>query len=344
MSFFLRVLCGEHFFPEVGRVEYRELPNGGVKLSAVVTGCWQFAGGSSWGEYPQEQADAVVAACLEEGINTFDTAEVYGRGRSEEALRDALAASGARREDYILATKTNTRDFRYETVSGRLEGSLRRLGVEYVDIYQIHWPPVPFEKDRARLLVETARKLLEAGKVRAMATSNFRVHDLEVFDELSWMASNQIPYSLLWRYYDVEGAVEKSAGAGVGHLAYSSLAQGLLTGRFGTGYVPPEGHTRSRNRLWRKPIYPEALRVVDVLKEAAEKTGRSCAQVAVNWVVSRPGNFAAIVGARNVEQVKSNAGAVGWTLDEELGRSLDEASLRFQKENLRPEFFKMWGD
>ncbi len=142
---------------------------------------------------------------------------------------------------------------------------MKRLGADYVDIYQIHWPPVPFEKDAAKLLVETARKLIDSDKVKTMAASNFRVHDLALFDDLSWMASNQIPYSLLWRYYDVEGAVEKASSARVGHLAYSPLAQGLLTGRFGPDYVPPKGHTRSHNRLWRAPIYPEALKVVEVL-------------------------------------------------------------------------------
>lgn len=325
-------------------MEYRHLPNGDVTVSAVILGCWQFGGGSNWGDYPQKQANEVVAACLENGVNTFDTAEVYGRGKSEEALRNALKASGAKREDYVIATKTNTRDFALGNVMGRLEGSLRRLEVDQVDIYQIHWPPVPFGKDDVKLLTETAHHIIETGKVRAMAASNFRMHDLVLFDDLSWMASNQIPYSLLWRYYDVEGAVEKDAEAGVGHLAYSPLAQGLLTGRFGADYTPPEGHTRSRNKLWLEPVYPESLKVVDVLKAAAAEAGRTPAQAALNWIINRPGNFAAIAGARDVGQAKANAGSADWKLSDKAAKRLDEASLKFQDENLKAGLHKMWGD
>jgi myo-inositol catabolism protein IolS len=326
-------------------MEYRELRNGGVKVSAVILGAWQFSGGATWGgEVSQKAANEIVAACFETGINTFDTAEVYGKGRSETILGAALKASGVAREEYVIATKLWGRDFAHDSVVGHLESSLEHLGTEYIDIYQIHWPPVPFTRPQADVLIDTAHRLLESGKIRAMAVSNFRIHDLNLFDDLSWMASNQIPYNLVWRYYDVEGAIEKAHGAGVGHLAYSPLAQGLLTGRFGPDYVPPEGHTRSRNRLWRAPIYPEALKVVDALKKAAAECGKSPSQTAVNWILHRPGNFAAIVGASSPEQVRENAQAAGWRLDDAIARRLDDISLRFHRQNLKPEFMKMWGE
>ncbi|MBN1810190.1 MAG: aldo/keto reductase [Planctomycetes bacterium] len=325
-------------------MEYIDLPNCGIRLSAVIMGCWQFGGGATWGEAPSaRETNGIVAACLEEGINTFDTAEVYGSGTSEEMLGEALKASGAEREDYVVATKLWGKDFSGRNMREHLEGSLQRLGLEYVEIYQIHWPPETFGKAEAGQLAEAARELVQSGKVKAMAVSNFKMKELQLFDDISWIASNQVPYSLLWRYYDISGAVEHGAASGVAHLAYSPLAQGLLTGRFGADYTPPEGHTRSGNRLWRAPIYQQALKVVEVLKSAAAEAGRTPAQTAINWITGRPGNFAAIVGARDVEYVKQNAGAVGWKLDAQTASRLDEASMEFQRAALDPDEDKMWG-
>ena len=325
-------------------MEYRELPNGGLKVSAVIMGCWQFCGGSVWGgEYTQDTANQVVASCLENGINTFDTAEIYGNGLSETMLGRALDASGVPR-DRVVVAKFRTCNLTYKNVTRHLEVSLRRVNLDYIDLYQLHWPPPSFTREQACDLTETAHRLVESGKVRSMAVSNFRAGDFTLFDDLSWMASNQIPYSLLWRYYDVENSVAVARKAGIGHLAYSPLAQGLLSGRFDASYIASPGHTRSSNRLWCYPVYGESLRIVELLKETAAQCGKTPSQTALNWILSRPGNFSVIVGARNIDHVIENIKATGWALDKDLAETLDAASLDFQSTNLETGVHRMWSE
>ena len=204
-------------------MRYRELGRTGKQVSVIAMGCWSFSGGATWGDQEDRDSIAAVHAALDAGINFFDTAEGYGRGKSEEVLGEALVG---RRDEAVLATKVSRNNLAPEQVPLSCEASLRRLRTDHIDLYQIHWPSreVPFEET-----AEALQKLVEQGKIGAIGVSNFGVIDLPQFVDVCRVESNQLPYSLIWRAIEF-GIVDACQAAGAGILCYSPLAQGLLTG------------------------------------------------------------------------------------------------------------------
>ena len=220
-------------------MEYRKLGNTDMKVSVLALGCWPFAGGSTWGHQDDNDSIAAVHAALEAGINFFDTAEAYGEGRSESVLGQGLAG---RRNEAIVATKVFANHLAPDEVIAACERSLRHLGTDYIDLYQIHWPnhDVPLEET-----VGALEKLKQQGKVRAIGVSNFGVGDLSEMLSLTECQSNQLPFSLLWRVIEREIqplCVESHTSL----ICYSPLSQGLLTGRYASLDDVPPGLSRSR--------------------------------------------------------------------------------------------------
>ncbi len=286
-------------------MKYEQLGKTGIKISKIGLGTWQF-GASYWGwgkELGEEEAISIIRGAVELGINFIDTAEIYGWGRSERIVGRAL--SYVDREEVVIATKV----FPYRlTVSGvlkALKNSLKRLNTGYVDLYQIHWPSPIFPLKGAMRALE---RELEEGRIRAIGVSNFSLRQME--DARSYLqrhdlASNQVEYNLLKREVE-RGLIPHCRREGITIIAYSPLAQGLLTGKYGPGRMP--GGLQRRLNIWH--LYGRVdWSVVDRLRDLAGKKGVTPAQLALAWVI-RGNGVVAIPGAKRMKQLEDNARAV----------------------------------
>lgn len=301
-----------------------------LEFTELGLGCWVFAGGFNWG--PQDDADSVAAvrAALDAGVNWFDTAEGYGGGASEEVLGRAL--KGETREA-LVASKVSLPNLAPHDLQAACEASLRRLGREAIDYYQIHWPnpEVPVGET-----VTALEGLVEAGKIRTYGVSNFGPEQLHGYLEAGGRATaDQLPYNLLARAIEfaILPAVRR---AGMGVLCYSPLMQGLLTGKFSKLDEVPEDRQRSRHysSLSRDARHGEtgheALveKAMGKLVALAEDVGRPLAELALRWLLDRePGAVASvIVGARDARQMERNMRAAGQPLSPEVLGALDMAT------------------
>lgn len=309
-------------------MQHRRLGTAGPELTTLGFGCWAIGGAGwagSWG--PQDDRDSIRAihAALDAGINWFDTAAVYGLGHSEEVLARAL---GSRRNEVIVATKFGrvwddqgnlSNDSRYESVLRQVDDSLRRLGTDHIDLYQQHWP----DHTTGATVAETMRaleELLRAGKVRAIGVSNFDVPLLEQALAVRQLDSLQPPYSLLRR--DVEAEILPYCRAhGIGVVAYSPLASGLLGGRYTPDTTFATGDWRSRDPRFSGEGLRANLARVDRLKEIAQRFERTVSQLAIAWVLANPAVTSAIVGVRTPAHIHDALPAAEWALD---ARTLDE--------------------
>jgi len=304
-------------------MEYRKLGNSELNVSVVSFGCWQMGGG--WGEVEERDFQQAVDAAIESGINLFDTAEGYGSGASEEILGRCLKA---KRDKVLVATKIFTGKYKLEDVEPHLDRSLARLQMEYVDLYQYHWPRQAFDQAAADDAMNTMLRLKEKGKIRAFGVSNFFADQMEMCLKVTpQLASDQPPYSILWREIE-ESVLPFCRKNNVAVLAYSPLAQGILTGKYNLENRPT-GKTRLSNIFFKDENYERALEVVDVMRPIAEKHGKTMAQVAVNWLLAQPGMTSAICGAKSAKQAIDNAGAAGWQLAPDEIDAIGKAGMEF---------------
>lgn len=296
-----------------------ELRHSGLVLSRIIAGGWQ-AGRDLWVGIDDRETVAAFEAALDAGITTFDTAEDYGAGHSERMLARAL---GHRRGEIVLATKVSWDHLRADQVVEACERSLRNLGTDVIDLYQIHWPAGSFGSERVPLeeTMEALVRLREAGKIRAIGVSNFDLPRLRQACALGPVDSLQPAYSLLWRHAERE-LVPFCRAHGVAVLAYSPLAQGLLTGKIGPDHAVQEGDNRRDNRLFQPPLRARAHAVVEAMRPLAAARGITLAQLALAWVAGQP-DTAAIAGARTSAQVRENALAGDLVLEPELRARLD---------------------
>ena len=276
-----------------------------INLSAIIMGTWQ-TGKSMWTGIDDAESERAIRAAMDAGITTFDTAEVYGNGHSEKVLGRAI---GADRPKVQLLSKVFSNHLKANQVIGACNRSLKNLGTDYLDLYQIHWPPgsfgappVPMEETMQALM-----DLKDQGKIRAIGVSNFSLDQLKTISELGPIESLQPPYSLFWRHVESETLAWCQENQ-VTILAYSPMAQGLLTGKFGLDHQFEKGDHRSGNRLFHPTVYPKVIAALDELRPIAEAKGITMAQLALAWVIAKPG-VCAIAGARNAEQSSDNAQA-----------------------------------
>ena len=290
----------------------------GVEVSRIGLGTWAI-GGLDWGAIPEEVAIATCLSAVERGINLIDTAPIYGHGRSEEIVGKAIRAHG-RREAFYIATKVglewNERGVFANLTAARmrkeLEESLRRLGTEYIDLYQVHWPDtlVPVSAVAA-LLAEFQRE----GKVRALGVSNFSVAQMEEFRAVISLASNQPPYNLFEREIDGE-ILPWCAANGVAILTWSTLCRSLLGGRIARGMSFDAKDIRRVDPKFQEPRFSQYMTAVERLAAfARERYGKSVLELAARWVLDRPGVSVALWGAKRPEQLDAVAGVLGWKLD-----------------------------
>lgn len=308
-------------------MRHRQLGKTDIRVSTVAMGCWALAGDPLWG--PQEEAESIatVHAALEAGVNFFDTAEGYTGGETEVVLGRALAG---RRDEAIVATKVSRAKLSAVEVRRACENSLRRLGTDYIDLYQIHWPSrtVPLA-DTLEVLV----RLREEGKIRAIGVCNFGPQDLSDLLELSWVESDQLPYSLLWRAIEYE-IQQECVNAGIGILCYSPLSQGLLTGKFATADDVPEGRARVRLFSDDRPLArhgdvgceAEAFAAIEKIRQICNGLGQPMARVALAWLLYQPGVTSVIAGARRPDQIRQTARAADLSLSAGTLAQLAEAT------------------
>jgi aryl-alcohol dehydrogenase-like predicted oxidoreductase len=285
-----------------------------ISLSSIVMGTWQ-AGKSMWTGIDDSEIQRAVQAAIDAGITTFDTAEEYGKGHSERMLGKAI---DGRRDQVKVLSKVFANHLSYDQVIAACERSLKNLATDYLDLYQIHWPsgsfgskPVPLEETLQALM-----DLKENGKIRAIGVSNFSLDQLKAASRIGPIESLQPPYSLFWRHVET-GPAAWCQQHQVTLLAYSPMAQGLLTGKFGPDHRFEKGDHRSRNRLFHPTVFPEAQKALNALRPIADRKGISMAQLALAWVIAKPGTCA-IAGVRNARQAIDNAeaGKVVLTPDE----------------------------
>jgi aryl-alcohol dehydrogenase-like predicted oxidoreductase len=308
-------------------MRYRGLGESELRVSEISLGSWLTFGGA----VERGRAVACIDAAFDAGINFFDTANVYAHGGAEEFLGEALASRP--RDSYVLATKLyfpmspTDRGLSREQVHKQLDASLERLRTDYVDLYQCH------RYDSETPLEETMEALSEAvraGKARYIGFSEWRPHQIQAAVDLPGVerfVSSQPQYSLLWREPERE-VIPVCAANGISQIAWSPLAQGVLTGKYRPGERPPEDSRMASDEMgWAMGRYSSdaVLARVDRLRPIAGRLGITPAQLALAWVLRGPDVASAIVGASRPEQVRDNAGASGVELDRATLEEIDRA-------------------
>ncbi len=291
-------------------MEKRKLGNSDLEISVLTLGTWG-CDKRNWQNVDENIAIETIRKAIDLGINLIDTAPVYGD--SEEIVGRAIKG---RRDRVYLATKFGALGEKRD-IKEQLNDSLRRLGTDYIDLYQLHFPP-----QQSSLISEIMKTLLDLqrnGKIRYIGLSNFSVRQLKEALKIAPIVSCQSPYNILWqeiRYTDVLSFCRRH---NIGILAYSPIAQGLLTGKFKTRADIPtqKGEVRARNLLFKKGTFEKCLSVIKSMRKLSLKYKRDLTQIALNWVISQEGITSAIVGAKNPFQLKDNLKTINWRLKEE---------------------------
>ena len=303
-------------------MQTRRLGNSDLDITPLGFGAWAIGGGDwafGWGAQDDRDSIAAIHEALDLGVNWIDTAPVYGLGRSEEVVAKALA--GAARRPYVFTKCGRVWDERREigkrlaaaSVRAECEASLRRLRVDHIDLYQIHWPEP--DEDVEEGWTECAR-LQEEGKVRWIGVSNFSVAQLERANRIAPITSLQPPYSMLRRDIETE-ILPACAARGIGVLAYSPMASGLLTGTWTKhrhATLPDDDWRKSKNPLFQEPRFSRCLEVVEVLRGIAAVHRVAPGAVALAWALANPAVTAAIVGARRPGQFADHVAAASLRL------------------------------
>jgi aryl-alcohol dehydrogenase-like predicted oxidoreductase len=303
-----------------------------LNVAPLGVGAWAWGTTRLWGygkEYDRSDVGSAFRASMAEGVTLVDTAEMYGNGASERIIGEILREGGFE-ETPVIATKFAPLPYRVsaKTLLKAVDKSLERLGIETIDLYQIHFPNPIFKiTSLMDVLAETAKE----GKVRRVGVSNYgaeqmrRAHERLAFHGVP-LASNQVEYSLLHRAPETNGVLEASQDLGVTLIAYSPIAQGLLTGKYGPVGDRPSGLVRRMGRAFGERNLKKIEPVVNILREIGEAHDKGPAQVALNWLITQKNTFP-IPGAKNEHQARQNAGALGWDLTGEEAEKLHLATL-----------------
>ena len=302
----------------------RILGNSDLAITPIGFGAWAIGGGGwafGWG--PQDDADSIASIheALDCGINWIDTAAVYGLGHSEEVVAKALADIPSQRRPYVFTTCARVwvenrhvgKCLKADSIRRECEASLRRLKVEVIDLYQIHWPEPPEDIDEGWQAVQ---KLKEEGKIRWAGVSNFSVAQMEQVVPYGSITSLQPPYSMLRREVETE-TLPYCQKNNIGVLVYSPMQSGLLTGAWTKerhAALPADDWRREKNKQFQEPLFSRNLRLVEVLRGIGAKHDKSPGEVAIAWTLRLPSVTAAIVGARKPGQLSQLIGAASWQL------------------------------
>lgn len=323
-------------------LEYINIDGTNLVSSRIALGTWAI-GGWMWGGTDEQESIRTIHAALDQGINLIDTAPVYGYGRSEEIVGEALRQHG-RREGILLATKVGIdwttgrieRNSARQRILKEFEDSLRRLQTDYIDIYQVHWP------DPLVLIEETAgtlRELYEEGKIRAIGVSNYSPDEMARFQAIAPLHILQPPYNLFEREIERD-VVPYALSRGLTALTYGALCRGLLSGAMSIDrQFAKDDMRKSSDPKFQPPHFAEYLRAAERLDNfARERFGKRVIHLAVRWLLDRPGVGVALWGARRPEQLAPIREVSGWSLDQNDFAAID-AILRESIQNpVGPEF------
>jgi myo-inositol catabolism protein IolS len=301
-------------------METRSLGISDIQITPILMGTWQ-AGKKMWVGIEDEECIKAIRAAVEAGITSIDTAEVYGEGHSEQIVAKALSDV---RDKVVYASKVFSNHLKYNLVIEACDRSLKNLNTDYIDLYQIHWPSGSYNSEVVPVeeTMNALNKLKEQGKIRAIGVSNFSGDQLAEASQYGRIDSLQPPYSLFWRQIESD-AVPYCVENKISILAYSPLAQGLLTGKFGANHQFAQGDHRSKNKLFQGENYQRAQKAIAQLRPIAERHHCTLAQLSLAWLIAQP-QTNAIAGARNVQQASDNALALQVNLTEAEIREIDQ--------------------
>lgn len=320
-------------------MEYRQLGGSGLRVPVLSFGTGTFGGGGdffkAWGATQVEEASRLVDVCLDAGVNLFDTANVYSQGMSEEILGQAIRN---KRAQVLISTKTtfpmgkgvNDYGSSRMNIIQSCEGSLKRLGVDHIDIYHMHGfdANTPVEET-----LNALHSLIQSGKVRYIACSNFSgwhlMKSLSVSERYGWSryVAHQAYYSLINRDFEWE-LMPLAIDQQVGTIVWSPLVAGLLSGKYRRNQPRPDARVKQGGSPVPEFVVSDDVlyRTIDAMDAIAAETGKTHSQIALNWLLQRPTVDNIIIGARNEEQLRQNLGAVGWNLTLEQVKKLDEVT------------------
>jgi len=313
------------------RYEYAYLGSSNLKVSKLSLGTWAFGSDEWWGAQDDELSRETIYRAIDLGINLIDTAPVYGKGHSETIVGESLKRKGLR-DKVILATKVGLRwkgkliysNLKRESIWEEFEDSLKRLNTDYIDLYQVHWPD-PFTP-----ISETASSLCELyqkGKIKAIGVSNYSVSQMTEFLKYCPLHSLQPLYNMFRREAERD-ILPFCIRNNIGIIAYSPLNNGILTGKFFLGEKIPEDTVRRGNPDLKGRNFKINKEIILELNRIAFQYQKSLSQLALNWVIKKPGITSAIVGARNKEQVEENSGCIGWSIPEDDSLKIEEILKR----------------
>ncbi|MEH1909852.1 aldo/keto reductase [Nostoc sp.] len=300
------------------------LGQNGPAVTPLCIGTWAWGDKFFWNygdRYGPEQLQEAFTAALEAGVTFFDTAEVYGMGKSEKFLGQFLQQT---QQSVQIATKFGPLPWRFtaQSVSDALTASLKRLQLQQIALYQVHWPFAFFLSQKT--LMNALADEVKRGRIAAVGVSNYSAEQMRDVHQILAvrgvpLAVNQVRYSLLSRQVESQGIITTARDLGVTILAYSPLAQGLLTGKYSIDGAETPSGARKIDARFKKEGLQKIAPVISLLRNFGEKYDRTPAQVALNWLIAQ-GNVIPIAGVKTAEQVRQNAGALGWRLsDDEIG-------------------------
>ena len=307
-------------------MEYRKL--GELEVSVIGYGAWGIGGAPFWRTEGDKKSIDSIKKSFDLGINFFDTAPVYGFGHSEELIGKALKSV---RDKVVLATKCGLRwdkeslsslrkDASRKSILEEIDLSLKRLDVDQIDLYQVHWPDVETTQQET---METLLEIQEQGKIRCIGVSNYSAAQIKECFKYGKIVSLQPEYSLLAREIEKE-TVSLCIENCIGIIAYSPLSSGVLTGKYDKNTKFKDWRSKGIIGTFTGEEFVENISKVDQLKEIAQQEAKTCGQIAINWVLRQPGLATALVGVKNSAQVEENLKAVGWQPSIETDKKIEE--------------------
>lgn len=326
-------------------MKYRRVPRLDRDISLLGLGCWGFSGGDYWDNCSDDASIETIRRALDSGVNLLDVAPVYGKGHAEKVVGEAIR--GRKRDDFLIATKCGLlwdesgREYnclRKDSILREIDDSLSRLGVDYVDIYQLHWPDPSVPLDET---LEAIQAIQKAGKFRCFGVTNFSTADVERLDSVVKVATQQGLYNMLERNPRIYHAINlvyrtetetlpQCSELGQAFFPYSPLMQGLLSGAFGPDTKFSDHDVRRFNPKLNGSRYAVYYRAAAALKAIAEKYGHPLNELAVNWLVSNPAVTSVIGSAQTPADVVNNAKALEWELTPEMRREIDVVIAPFE--------------
>ncbi len=300
-------------------MEYRMLGKSGLNVSIIGFGAWGIGGSPFWSNEGDVVSERAIMKAYDLGVNFFDTAPVYGFGHSEELLGKTLKPF---RDKVIYATKCGlrwekkslgsiTKNAKRKSILEEIDQSLKRLNTDFIDLYQVHWPDIETPQDET---METLLKIQEQGKIKVIGVSNYSVDQMKAIMKSGRIESLQPDYSLLNRSVEKD-IVPHCLENNIGIVAYSPLASGLLTGKYGKSTKFSDWRGKGIIGCFSGPQFERNMEKITKLKVIGDSIGKTCGQVAINWLLAQPGLTTALLGVKNEQQMEENIQALGWKLE-----------------------------